>query len=88
MLNSFVKVFVCLNLSVINFASTTQKIIKNIKERAEISHGTAGTLVQMLIDVKFLHRRIVENITFKWNKHFGRKTSMFIHHEKKKNHKV
>lgn len=35
-----------------NLHQKQQNIDKNINERAEISHGRAGTLVQMLIDVK------------------------------------
>lgn len=42
-----VLVLVCLSFSQLH------RQHKNIKERAEISHGTAGTQVQMLIDVKF-----------------------------------
>lgn len=47
----------------------------------------------MLINVKFLHKRIVEkknsgNIMLKGDKHSARKTSIFIHHKNKEIHKV
>lgn len=78
----------CLSLSVHSVICISNRNIKQtIKERAEISHGTAATQVQMLIDVKFLYIRIVENIMLKtfWEKNLYVHT---VHNENKKNHKV